>query len=173
MIPVTATHFHLFWLTDRRQGGENGILCRRVQAMRMPESAGTDAWHLTGLRRDVVDDVVVAGGRYAPRHVVAPKRMARLPRDRMIGARCVPTDADGAESLTGRTVNRQPAARSRRPKSVGPPSPRKTPQFSPCRPSRATQVRGWSILDPVTPLSGQNCTPIDILELPTTIQIDR
>src|ERR1017187_9363466 len=104
-------------LADRWQVGENLILCCcrhrpcNAQAMRMPESFGTDARHLTVLRRDIVDDVVVVVRRYPPRHVVEPKRVARLPRDRMIGARCVSTDADGAESLASRTVNRQSAAK--------------------------------------------------------------
>jgi hypothetical protein len=50
-------------------------------------------------------------GAMPPRHVVEPKRMARRPRDRMIGARGVSTDADGAESLACRAVDRQAAAK--------------------------------------------------------------
>lgn len=66
----------------------------------MPEATGAGAGHLTRLRCDVVDDVVVVGRRYPPGNVVEPQRMARLPRDRMIGARRVSTDADGAEEST-------------------------------------------------------------------------
>src|SRR6202011_2999751 len=80
--------------------------------MWVPESTGAGARHLTHLRRDVVDDVVVVGRRYPSGHVVESQRMARFPGHRMVGTGGVAAAADGADALAFLVVDRQPAAKN-------------------------------------------------------------
>ena len=68
----------------------------------MPPSAGTDAGHLTGLGRDVVNDVIRAMRvtAHAGGNMIKAQRKASPPRDVVIRTRRVPADANSADEFS-------------------------------------------------------------------------
>src|SRR5437762_1653806 len=89
-----------------RRGDRGG--CRAARGMSPPPCA--DARHLPWLGRDVVDDVVRAQGvtAHAFWHVVELQTVARPPCDVVIRARGVAADAEAADDLPARVIERQP-----------------------------------------------------------------
>jgi hypothetical protein len=66
-------------------------------------------------RVQVVDDVVLArrgaqSSNAARRQAIEPERMARLPRDVVIGARSIAADADGPDFLAAGVIQGQAAS---------------------------------------------------------------
>ena len=62
-----------------------------------------------GVRGDVLDHVVRTARSYARRHSVEIQQVPHFPRDYVIGAGCIPADAEGTYQFAERGVQRQAA----------------------------------------------------------------